>query len=207
MNLLFIDSVKSNRAAFAAKVIQIANALKIDPNWLMVVMKFESGFNPAIVNPKGGATGLIQFMPATARMLGTTTASLAKMSNVRQLDYVYKYYKPAAGRIANGLDLYLYTFFPIAVGKPDNWVLQSKDLKAGTIAKVNKIFDLNNDYKITAGEFRTSVYTRLSRLIKDENTLQLFSKKKTVQLVSIIILSITAAYLWNAYSKTSKQLF
>lgn len=45
-----------------------------------------------------GATGLIQFMPATAQGMGTTTAALAAMSAVQQLDYVQRYFKPYAAR-------------------------------------------------------------------------------------------------------------
>ena len=41
------------------------------------------------------ATGLIQFMPKTAKNLGTSTQQLFKMSNVQQLDYVYKYFLSA----------------------------------------------------------------------------------------------------------------
>lgn len=56
--------------AFKSKVVAMAKMLNTDPNWLMAVMAFESGesFRPDIRNAAGsGATGLIQFMPATAR--------------------------------------------------------------------------------------------------------------------------------------------
>jgi hypothetical protein len=61
-------------AAFRHKVIAIAARLAMDPNHLMAIMAFETGrsFDPAVTNHAGsGATGLIQFMPATARSLGT----------------------------------------------------------------------------------------------------------------------------------------
>ena len=64
--------------------------LQIRPNWLMFVMYFESRLNHRAVNRISGATGLIQFMPSTARGLGTTTDALFNMSNVDQLYYVKK---------------------------------------------------------------------------------------------------------------------
>ena len=143
-------------------------------------MNFESGgtFNPAIVNPVGGATGLIQFMPATVKGLGTTTAALAKMSNVEQLNWVHKYYSLKAGKFKSGEDLYLYNFFITAVGKPDSFVIESKNLKASTIAKQNPAFDLNKDGQITVGEWRVALRKILTKLIKDKSILDMFFEKK-----------------------------
>ncbi|MFL1558571.1 baseplate hub protein [Pseudomonas sp. O11] len=116
--------------AFRAKVVMIAKNLSIDPNWLMAVMGFETGytFSPAARNPGSSATGLIQFLQASAIGLGTTTARLARMTAVEQLDYVEKYYKSAgAGRIQNLGDAYLTVLFPIAVGRPDSFVMWRRD--------------------------------------------------------------------------------
>ncbi|MEI6122285.1 MAG: transglycosylase SLT domain-containing protein [Bacteroidota bacterium] len=178
MQLIFIEKVKSNREAFAAKVIEVSNKLGIDPNWLMIIMYFESGISHTIVNPDGGATGLIQFMPNTAKSLGTTTTALATMSNVQQLDYVYKYFKPKAGQYGSGEDLYLYTFFPLAVGKPDDWTIQTKNLSAYNIAHQNPVLDLNKDGKITVGEWREALRKNLSKMIKDKAIFNIFFKKK-----------------------------
>lgn len=118
--LLLLDSVKLNRDAFGAKVIQIASALGIpNPDYLMGAMNIESSINPSAVNPTTGATGLIQFMPGTARALGTTVEALKQMSNVQQLDYVYKYFFPYKGKLNTFADVYLTIFYPAAVGKPD----------------------------------------------------------------------------------------
>lgn len=153
--------VKSNKAAFLAKVAEVSAKLGIQPDWLMIVMKMESGLNPQAVNYNGGATGLIQFMPATAAGLGTSTTALFNMSNVEQMDWVYKYFKPYAGRLFSVTDLYMVTFFPVALGKPDNYVLQTSSLHADTIARANPVFDLNKDSAITVGEFKKSVTNRL----------------------------------------------
>ena len=100
--------------AFRVKVREIGDRLSIDPNWLMAVMGFETGytFSPAARNPGSTATGLIQFLEASAREVGTSTAQLARMTAVRQLDYVEAYYKPYSGRIRNLGDAYLAVLWP-----------------------------------------------------------------------------------------------
>jgi len=57
----------------------------------MTVMFIESAatFRADITNSIG-ATGLIQFMPDTAKRLGTSTEALRKMGAINQLDYVFK---------------------------------------------------------------------------------------------------------------------
>lgn len=134
---------------FVQKVRDMAGRLGVKPEWILAVMKNESGMDPKARNPNGGATGLIQFMPATARGLGTTTEALSRMSATEQLAYVEKYYAPFKGRINSGTDLYLATFWPAAVGKPDSY-----NIGGAEVARVNGIFDLNKNGQITAGEFR-----------------------------------------------------
>ena len=148
------NKVTSNKEAFLQKVRLICAKLGIEPDWLMFVMNSESGLNPAAYNPNGGASGLIQFMPATAEGLGTTTAALRQMSNVEQLDYVYKYFYPYRGKMDSLYDLYLVTFFPAALGKPDSYILQTSTLPAKVIADANPGIDLDGNDQITVGEFK-----------------------------------------------------
>ena len=168
MKLFFEDLVKSNKAEFIAKVKDIAAKLGTDPNFLMAVMWSESGLNHRAVNPTGGATGLIQFMPNTARALGTTTEALRNMTNVDQLDYVLKYYWGYRSKLKSFGDVYLVTFFPAAVGKPDSFVLETKSLSARLIAQQNPIFDLNKDGKVTVGEFKKKINDRLPDYMEEE---------------------------------------
>ena len=112
-------------AAFRNKLNQISGRLGVSTSDLLKIMHFESGLDPARTNDIG-ATGLIQFLPKTAKKLGTTTAELAKMSAVDQLDYVEKYYR--MNQVKPGMDigdLYLMTYMPAAVqmNKPDDFVL------------------------------------------------------------------------------------
>ncbi|EAR15442.1 hypothetical protein RB2501_13979 [Robiginitalea biformata HTCC2501] len=108
----------------------------------MAVINFETAgtFSTSIKNPFSGATGLIQFMPATASSLGTSTTQLAAMSFTEQLDFVEKYYRPYKQRIRGFVDLYLATFFPAAIGKPDSWVLSAPGISASKIAEQNPVF-------------------------------------------------------------------
>lgn len=149
--MMFEEYIKENRKEFTEKVNDISNELGIEANWLMFVMWFESKLNPQAVNPISGATGLIQFMPSTARALGTTTDVLKRMSNVQQLDYVLAYLRPYKGRMRTWVDVYLAVFYPRAMGKPDFVI--TPDI----IAKQNKIFDLNKDLDISVKEIETAL--------------------------------------------------
>lgn len=147
--IAFEEYIKENKAEFVAKVVNICDQLQIKPNWLMFVMWFESKLNHKAINPISGATGLIQFMPTTARSLGTTTDVLRRMSNVQQLDYVLAYLRPYKGRMKAWVDVYLAVFYPKAMGKPD-FVITSD-----IVAKQNKIFDINKDLDISVKEIET----------------------------------------------------
>jgi len=145
----FEEYIKENREEFTEKVNNISNELGIEANWLMFVMWFESRLNPQAVNPISGAAGLIQFMPSTARSLGTTTGALKHMNNVQQLDYVLSYLRPYKGRMKRWVDVYLAVFYPKAMGKPD--FIITSDI----VAKQNKIFDINKDLDISVKEIET----------------------------------------------------
>jgi len=80
-------------AAFKIKIIEICEYLAVSPDFMMSCIAFESGetFSSSIKNAAGSeATGLIQFMPSTAKALGTTVEKLERMTPVEQLDYVKK---------------------------------------------------------------------------------------------------------------------
>jgi hypothetical protein len=161
MNLIHIERVKTNREAFDAKVQSISRALGINPNWLMQAMFQESGLDSTAVNPISKAVGLIQFMPATATGLGTSTDALRKMSNIEQLNYVQKYLSTYKGKIKSFVDLYMCIFFPVAIGKPGDFVLETRNLSAEKIAKQNGIYDLNKDGKITKAEVEAAILKKV----------------------------------------------
>ncbi|MEM5473582.1 transglycosylase SLT domain-containing protein [Hoeflea sp. AS60] len=149
-------------AAFKRKAIEIAHRLEMDPNHLMAIMAFETGrsFDPSETNRAGsGATGLIQFMPATARDLGTTTAALATMSAVDQLDYVERYLNPYKGKMADLESAYMAVLYPRGVDKEPGYVLFRKGSKA---YKLNRGLDTNGNGYVTKTEAAAKVSVLLA---------------------------------------------
>lgn len=146
---------------FKRKTIAIARRLEMDPSHLMAIMAFETGrtFDPTIANQAGsGATGLIQFMPATARGLGTTTRQLAAMSALDQLDCVERYLTPYAGRIGDLASAYMAVLYPRAVDQAPGYVLSRKGSKA---YKLNRGLDANGNGQITKAEAAAKVFDLL----------------------------------------------
>lgn len=140
---------------FTKKLEKVASQLGVRANDLLAIMKQESGVDPQRVNKSSGATGLIQFMPSTAKNLGTTVEALAKMSAVEQLDYVYLYYKSVGLRPGSDAgDMYVATFYPKATGQPDNYVISSRGEK---IYNQNSGLDRNKDGTITIADVKNSV--------------------------------------------------
>jgi hypothetical protein len=152
-------------ADFKAKVCQICAGLGCDPSFLMAAMAFETGesFSPSVVNRQSGATGLIQFMPGpkgSAVALGTTTAALATMTAINQLSFVEKYLQPYKNRMHSLSDVYMTILFPVAVGKPESFVLFS----APSLAyQQNRGLDANHDGAVTKGEAASLVQAKLDR--------------------------------------------
>ena len=137
----------------------------------MACMHWESGgtFRADVRNAAGsGAAGLIQFMPSTARALGTTTAALAKMTPEDQLNYVYKYFRPYAGRLRNLGDLYMAILWPKGVGQSDSYVLFDRS-KMPTTFRQNAGLDVNKDGLVTRAECLVKVQERLTRGLRKEN--------------------------------------
>lgn len=117
-------------------------------------------FLPNARNMAGSSgTGLIQFMAATAKGMGTTTSALAAMSALEQLDWVEKYFQPYKGRMKTLEDLYMAILWPAAVGKEPGYVLFRK----GTLAYTqNDGLDVNNNGLITKQEAAAKVRETLN---------------------------------------------
>jgi hypothetical protein len=145
---------------FNTKLQKVATALGVNANDILTVMKRESRVDPKAINPKSGASGLIQFMPKTAKSLGTSVEAIRQMSAVEQLDYVYLYYKSVGVRPGmNAEDLYLATFMPAALGKPDNTVLGQKGAEgfSGQVYAQNAGIDKRGTGAITVADIKNFV--------------------------------------------------
>ena len=153
---------------FMSGISDLSEKYNIPQNDLLAMMDFETGgtFDPATKNMAGsGATGLIQFMPSTAKSLGTSTEELSQMSRSEQLSYVDKYLETnlqgrMGGEKADVSDLYMSVLFPVAVGKPDDFVLFGEGAineKYEGRYEANKGLDANNDGSITKVEAAAKV--------------------------------------------------
>jgi hypothetical protein len=131
-------------------------------SWLMACIAWESGesFAADKLNLAGsGAIGLIQFMPSTAKSLGTTTAALGRMTPEQQLDYVAHYLAPWRGKIHSLSDLYMTILWPAGVGKPEDFPLFS----GGVTYRQNAGLDLNRDKTVTKAEAAACVAGMLTK--------------------------------------------
>ena len=152
---------------FRQRVREIAASLKTDPDYLMACMAFETGetFSPSERNAAGsGATGLIQFMPSTAQALGTTTEELASMTAVEQLEFVEKYFKQSSGKLSSLDDVYMAILWPVAVGKPRDFVLFDKNDPDHPKRYIqNAGLDFNQDGFVTKAEAADRVRKTLEK--------------------------------------------
>lgn len=162
-----------DRVIWIVKDLQIGSNTADGVNKLMTCMAWESGrsFDPGKKNLAGsGATGLIQFMPATAKSLGTTTAALAKMTPEDQLNYVWKYFADYKGKLKTLGDLYMAILWPKGVGKADTFVLWDKATQPTTFRQ-NAGLDKNHDGKVTKGETTAKVAALLDEGLLPPNVL------------------------------------
>jgi len=158
-----VDGNPNITPEFISEVEAMAERLGTQPEYIMAVMSFESGgsFSPSIRNPVSGATGLIQFIPPTARGLGTSTAELSRMSPVEQLEFVEKYFSQPqyAGKLGSVEGLYSAVLSGQAKPNPDDTL---PNFVRGHINYTqNAPLDINGDGRITSGEASSEVVSRL----------------------------------------------
>ena len=150
---------------FRKKVFAMAKGMECDASDLMACMAFESGetFSPSVRNAAGsGAVGLIQFMPSTARNLGTSADQLAAMTAEQQLDYVAKYFKWYP-EIRTLEDIYMAILWPRAIGKPNDYVLFEKPART---YEQNKGLDADKDGRVTKFEAAAAVRAKHEKGMK-----------------------------------------
>ncbi len=102
-------------------VLSVADVLGIPRPELAHVIEIESRWDPRARNPTSRATGLLQWIPSTARSMATTVDELRRMSRSQQASYVMAYMRRVPYR-ATG-DAYLAVAAPSGIGKPDGHVL------------------------------------------------------------------------------------
>jgi hypothetical protein len=137
-----------NNPIFKEKLKQISSEIGISESSIIKLMKHESGLDSSVKNSIG-CVGLIQFCPdnkgGSSKTINGKTYNLSDLQDdlELQLDAIKEFWSKGKrdGKIKNAKDLYVYNFFPIAAGKSDDYVLQTKGLSAQTIAKANPVFN------------------------------------------------------------------
>lgn len=190
-------------ADFAQKVKDIAARLDMVPDFMMCVMAFESGLNPAAKNPLSSATGLIQFMDATANAMGVSTALLAKMSAVQQLDYVERYFRDQIshyGKLQTLENTYLAVFYPAAITKPLDWQFPA------SVLAVNQVFNVDHNGVLTKQEVSDYLYSwaRAKGYVVNKHITQVGIVSKVTAVASSVIAAVVAGWQYVAGFVSSK---
>jgi hypothetical protein len=150
--LVDVRGLSDTDNAFRRELIRAADRVPMDAGHLAAVIAVETAFTfrTDIRNPRSGFVGLIQFGPAAASTLGTTTDALARMSAREQFGYVVRYYHAAArGMPVETLEDAYLAVFAGRVGLAPDATLYSAPSKA---YEQNREYDSNKDGKITAAE-------------------------------------------------------
>ncbi len=199
MALIYEDKIPTSyRSGFVKKVSEISGKLGISPNWLMAIMYFESArtFSPSKGN-NIGCYGLIQFCPDKGKNYKTVNGKQYLMSDIKKMDYseqldlVYEYYKSYTGKLKNYTDTYFVTFFPLAIGKPDDWVIQGGGFTATQIYNSNPAFQKVKDGKIRVWEVKKKILEQLPSEWLNDGSFSL-AVKAYKNYIAVGILSIIA---------------
>lgn len=168
-NIAYSTVINVNREAFIKKLVEVSSFLKIDPSWLMIAIKIESGFNRKAYNKVSRATGLIQWIPRyVAPFLGvgtnpkTIVAKIRNMSGIEQLDLIKVFLAPYRGKMTDQYQTYLAIFSPNALGKPESFIIGKRHEPGhkGKAYEWNKYLDTkfgNKDGKITLYDIKAFV--------------------------------------------------
>lgn len=148
-----LNEILRSQPQFWIELRAIAERLQTQPAWLLNVMACESLFNPAARNPfpRQTASGLLQFIEATASRMGTTTEAIRQMSPIEQLSLVERYLTQFRGRLNSLADVYLAVFRGVVIEGGDTIVVVDSS-KERRIYTLNKWLDLNRDGRIVKGE-------------------------------------------------------
>lgn len=207
MALIYENKVPASiRKPFIEKVKEISPRIGLDPNWLMAIMYFETAgtFSPSITNSLG-YVGLIQFGASARKTLGVTKEQLQKMSAVQQLDYVEKYFNIYKGRYKSYVDAYFAVFFPPAIGKPDDWIIQGGGLSAKKIYDANPAFRQVKDGKLRVWEVKKTMLEKLPKEWLNDGSFGL-AVRAYKNYIALGILSILAGLtLYYYYGRSNSK--
>lgn len=105
LQMAAVDENLDNEFQYSDLVLSLSKKHEVDWKLVAAVMKAESNFNPRAVSPKG-AQGLMQLMPATARLYRVTNP----YDPVQNIDAGVRHLKMLMNRFPGKLDLVLAAY-------------------------------------------------------------------------------------------------
>lgn len=180
----------SEDAGFLAKIRTVCAGLGFEPIDLIAVMMVETGgtLDPAIKNPKGSATGLIQFLESTICTLSggqvdrngriikygsVRTSDLAMMRRVEQMDWVDKYFRSngwpkAAVPKASISNIYMTVFLPKFSSYPGDTVIARRG---------DRYYNANTGFDPNGLGYITPNMVAATAIVKRPQAIEILSKK------------------------------
>lgn len=195
-----------------------AKNIGIPPEWFANLVNHESAgtFSPSIQNPTSRATGLIQFIPSTARAFDTSVEQLASMSFSEQLDYVAEYLKRTLKQRkvvqSDGLaktsltqpDFFMVVFYPVAIGNPSyrfpNYVSAANNGIRTPIEYFSKVYDVSRPPFIEYGDPNQTVQGYINEQRTILQPLPMLSAGR-VYALSGIVLALGLFIVYNTLKK------
>jgi hypothetical protein len=109
----------------ADHIVDVAYDVGANPIDIANLMYKESGFNAEAINKTTGASGVLQMMPKTAKLLGTDIHTIRSMNPAEQLHFHTLYWEDSMvrGRIGDTWGLVAANFYPLALYRPKGWTL------------------------------------------------------------------------------------
>lgn len=196
MALIYQDKIPVKyRSEAVKKIIAIATKRGFSPDALSIVIWKESKWNPTAQNTLSNATGLIQWLPSTAKSLyGLSVQEIKKLDILQQIDLIDRYYvQPYL--INKGFksffDVYFAVFHPDLMGRPDSFEFAS----TGSLRySQNKGLDIDKDGIITVKNIK-------DWFKKDVPDLEIVYEKSKPYIWLITLFFILVLVAWVAFKK------
>ena len=138
-------------------------AFQLDPANVAACIEFETGgtWRTDSRNETTKATGLINFMPSTAKNLGTTVDELRTMTFEQQLGYIVRYFQAIGiSKLKRPVDYYAAVLWPAAIGTDDSYVVAKQGSATYTD---NAGLDRHKNGAITTADLRETIERTLAR--------------------------------------------
>lgn len=152
-------ALEAKEPGFARELLTVFKETEVpDGDKVASLISEESGFKPSAGNPNGGATGLMQWLPSTAPIVGTTVDAIRAMTGIQQVRGPIKATLKLWGKSGRADP-------PMAGwgnhhGQPDDFVIARQGVD-GNRYEWNKVYDSDKKGFITTGDVRRAVYRPL----------------------------------------------